>query len=98
MWAPELRRIDNVWYMQPSPAATAAALEFCADVTAPTHTTGRDDNFAFSIDGTFLEVSGFGRYYVLSIRDKEFNQVLAITPLNMEKWTVGAWYASSIPD
>ncbi|KAF4828494.1 Extracellular exo-alpha-(1-_5)-L-arabinofuranosidase [Colletotrichum tropicale] len=59
---------------------------------------GLDNNFAFSIDGTFLEVPGFGRYHVLSIRDNEFNQALAITQLDTDSWTVGAWHVISIPD
>ncbi|KAK2730113.1 glycosyl hydrolase family 43 protein [Colletotrichum kahawae] len=99
---------------QASRAATAAPRVFCEDATplAPTIANqhladlippegsrgGLDDNFAFSIDGTFLEVPGFGRYHVLSIRDNEFNQALAITQLDTDSWTVGAWHVISIPD
>lgn len=73
--------------------------EHLADLIPPEgQRGGRDDNFAFSIDGTFLEVPGFGRYHVLSIRDKEFNQALAITTLDTHEWTVGAWHVISIPD
>jgi GH43 family beta-xylosidase len=59
---------------------------------------GLDNNFAFSIDGTFLEVPQHGRYHVLSIRDNKFNQAIAITQLDTENWTVGAWHVISIPD
>ncbi|KAH6696791.1 hydrolase [Plectosphaerella plurivora] len=121
MWAPELHRIDDTWYMFYSscdsslpccdscstrvlrgcadPGPFDCKFEHLADLIPPEgQRGGLDNNFAFSIDGTFLEVPQYGRYHVLSIRDNEFNQAIAITSLDTEKWTVGAWHVISIPD
>lgn len=121
MWAPELHRIDDVWYMfysscdasQPCcDSCSTRVLRGCSDagpydcefehladlIPPEGQRGGYDNNFAFSIDGTFLEVPGFGRYHVLSIRDNEFNQAIAITALNTDTWTVGGWHVISIPD
>lgn len=59
---------------------------------------GPDGNFAFSIDGTFLEIPSVGRYHVLSIDNKDRLQSLAITKLDTDTWTVEGWNVISIPD
>ena len=59
---------------------------------------GPNRDFAFSIDGTYLEIPGKGRYHVLSIRDQDSLQSLAITELDTEAWTVKGWNVISAPD
>ncbi|KAK0100308.1 hypothetical protein ONS95_008266 [Cadophora gregata] len=59
---------------------------------------GPNGNFSFSIDGTYLEIPGKGRYHVLSINDENNLQSLAITELDTEAWTVKGWNVISVPD
>ncbi|KAH7235421.1 glycosyl hydrolase [Fusarium tricinctum] len=89
MWAPEIHKIDNIWHMFYSSCDSALP---CCDSC---HT--RSD-FAFSIDGTYLEIPGKGRYHVLSIINKDELQSIAITKLDTKKWTVDGWHVISVPD
>lgn len=73
--------------------------EHWADLIPPEGNRGGvDGNFAFSIDGTFLEIPGVGRYHVLSIDNVDRLQSLAITKLDTDSWTVEGWHVISIPD
>ncbi|KAF5027828.1 hypothetical protein F66182_55 [Fusarium sp. NRRL 66182] len=70
-----------------------------ADLIPPKGTQGGPNaDFAFSIDGTYLEIPGKGRYHVLSIINKDSLQSLAITNLDTENWTVDGWHVISVPD
>ncbi|KAM5349656.1 hypothetical protein ACJ41O_006161 [Fusarium nematophilum] len=121
MWAPEIHRIDDIWYMFYSSCdaslpccdscqtrvlrgCNAAGPSDCdytylADLVPPEGSRGGPDgNFGFSIDGTYLEIPGEGRFHVLSIINKDDLQSLAITRLDTTKWTVEGWHVISIPD
>lgn len=70
-----------------------------ADLVPPTGSQGGPkSDFAFSIDGTYLEIPGKGRYHVLSIINKDELQSIAITKLDTTKWTVDGWHVISVPD
>ncbi|KAM0210954.1 hypothetical protein ACHAPQ_008376 [Fusarium lateritium] len=70
-----------------------------ADLVPPTGSLGGPkSDFAFSIDGTYLEIPGKGRYHVLSIINKDELQSIAITKLDTKKWTVDGWHVISVPD
>lgn len=72
---------------------------YLAELVPPTGSQGGPNrDFAFSIDGTYLEIPGKGRYHVLSIRDENSLQSLAITELDTEAWTVKGWNVISVPD
>lgn len=121
MWAPEIHRIDDIWYMFYSSCnadlpccdscetrvlkgCDAAGPSDCeyehlADLVPPKGSQGQaDGNFAFSIDGTYLEIPGKGRFHVLSIINKDLLQSIAITRLDTENWTVDGWHVISVPD
>ncbi|KAI8682412.1 hypothetical protein NCS56_00363800 [Fusarium sp. Ph1] len=121
MWAPEIHRIDDIWYMFYSSCnadlpccdscqtrvlkgCDAAGPSDCeyehlADLVPPKGKQGQaDGNFAFSIDGTYLEIPGKGRFHVLSIINKDLLQSIAITHLDTENWTVDGWHVISVPD
>ncbi|KAK7420776.1 hypothetical protein QQX98_002580 [Neonectria punicea] len=88
MWAPEIHKIDDTWYMF-----------YSTDLVPPTGTQGGpNSNFAFSIDGTYLEIPGEGRFHVLSIINEDDLQSLAITRLDTTAWTVDGWHVISVPD
>ena len=70
-----------------------------ADLVPPTGSQGGPkSDFAFSIDGTYLEIPGKGRYHVLSIINKDELQSIAITKIDTTKWTVDGWHVISVPD
>ncbi|KAH8670712.1 hydrolase [Ilyonectria robusta] len=70
-----------------------------ADLVPPEgHRGGPDNNFGFSIDGTYLEVPSWGSYHVLSIDNEDHVQSLAITKLDKSTWTVEGWHVISVPD
>ncbi|KAJ4243531.1 hypothetical protein NW757_011170 [Fusarium falciforme] len=121
MWAPEIHRIDDIWYMFYSSCdASLPCCDSCqtrvlkgcdaagpsdckyehlADLVPPKGKQGQaDGNFAFSIDGTYLEIPGKGRFHVLSIINKDLLQSIAITRLDTENWTVDGWHVISVPD
>ncbi|CAG9946230.1 unnamed protein product [Clonostachys rosea f. rosea IK726] len=72
--------------------------EFLATLVPPEGSRGSSSNLAFSIDGSYLEIPGRGRYHVLSIVDEKRLQSIAITELNTTDWTVNAWHIISQPD
>lgn len=85
--------------------AAAASPYDCAEwtyqatlVPPPGRQGGRFRNESFSIDGTFLEVPGRGRYHVVSARDKGGVSAIQITALDTEAWTVDEWHVISSPD
>ncbi|RSL84297.1 hypothetical protein CEP51_004007 [Fusarium floridanum] len=121
MWAPEIHKIDDIWYMFYSSCdASLPCCDSCqtrvlkgcdaagpsdceyehlADLVPPKGKQGQaDGNFAFSIDGTYLEIPGKGRFHVLSIINKDLLQSIAITKLDTENWTVDGWNVISVPD
>lgn len=67
-------------------------------VPAPGRQGGRFRNESFSIDGTFLEIPGRGRYHVVSARDAGGVQAIQITELDTRAWTVKEWHVISRPD
>ncbi|KAI9053767.1 hypothetical protein LZ554_002716 [Drepanopeziza brunnea f. sp. 'monogermtubi'] len=69
-----------------------------AELVPPVGSQGRTGDYAFSIDGTYLEVPGWGRYHVLSIFDANNLQSIAITVLDTEAWTVKGWNVIAIPE
>lgn len=70
-----------------------------ADLVPPEgHRGGPDNNFGFSIDGTYLEVPLWGSYHVLSIDNEDHVQSLAITKLDTSTWAVEGWHVISVPD
>ncbi|KAF5568919.1 glycosyl hydrolase family 43 [Fusarium phyllophilum] len=70
-----------------------------ADLVPPTGSQGGPkSDFAFSINGTYLEIPGKGRYHVLSIINKDKLQSIAITKFDTTKWTVDGWHVISVPD
>ncbi|KAL5321219.1 hypothetical protein ACEPPN_012032 [Leptodophora sp. 'Broadleaf-Isolate-01'] len=72
---------------------------YLAELVPPTGSQGGlNKDFAFSIDGTYLEIPGKGRYHVLSIIDENNLQSVAITELDTEAWTVKGWNVISVPD
>ncbi|KAH9210671.1 glycosyl hydrolase [Leptodontidium sp. 2 PMI_412] len=85
MWAPEIHQIDGTWYM------------FYSACNSQLPCWGPNKDFAFSIDGTYLEIPGKGRYHVLSIIDENNLQSVAITELDTEAWTVKGWNVISVP-
>ncbi|CAL3962054.1 unnamed protein product [Diplocarpon coronariae] len=59
---------------------------------------GPNKDIAFSIDGTYLNIPGKGRYHVLSMSDENNIQSIAITELNTTTWTVSGWNVISVPE
>lgn len=82
-----------------APGPYDCSFEHHADLVPPEGKRGGvDGNFAFSIDGTYLEIPGKGRYHVLSIDNEDRLQSLAITNLDTNDWTVDQWHVISFPD
>uniref|UniRef100_A0A8H7K321 Glycoside hydrolase family 43 protein n=1 Tax=Bionectria ochroleuca TaxID=29856 RepID=A0A8H7K321_BIOOC len=72
---------------------------FGADLVPPVGKRGGPDGKnAYSIDGTYMEIPGKGRYHVLSMRDENNVQSLGITTLNTTTWKVDQWHVISRPD
>jgi GH43 family beta-xylosidase len=70
-----------------------------ADLIPPVGSQGgADKDFAFSIDGTYLEIPDEGRFHVLSIINEDDLQSIAITRLDTTTWTVEGWHVISFPD
>lgn len=67
-------------------------------VPEPGKQGGRFKNESFSIDGTYLEIRGKGRYHVVSARDPGGVQAIQITELDTNSWTVKEWHIISSPD
>lgn len=67
-------------------------------VPEPGRQGGRFKNESFSIDGTYLEIPGRGRYHVMSARDAGGVQAIQITELDTRSWTVKEWNIISSPD
>jgi GH43 family beta-xylosidase len=55
-------------------------------------------DFAFAIDGTYLEIPGKGRYHVVSAINSASQQAIQITALNTTTWKVAGWNVISVPD
>lgn len=72
---------------------------FLADLVPPVgRQGGKFKNDTFSIDGTYLEIPGKGRYHVLSAYDEDRIQSITITELDTTHWTVSGWNVISHPD
>lgn len=72
---------------------------YLAELTPPTgFQGGPDKDFAFAIDGTYLEIPGTGRYHVVSAIDSDSQQAIQITELNTTTWEVAGWNVISVPD
>lgn len=67
-------------------------------VPPPGRQGGRYKNETFSIDGTFLEIPGRGRYHVMSALNEGGLQSIQITELDTDTWTVSGWNVISSPD
>lgn len=67
-------------------------------VPEPGRQGGQFKNESFSIDGTYLEIPGKGRYHVVSARDAGGVQSIQITELDTKSWTVKEWHVISRPD
>lgn len=59
---------------------------------------GLHKNESFSIDGTYMEIPGWGRYHVVSARGHGGMQSIQITELDTDSWTVKEWHIISAPD
>lgn len=58
---------------------------------------GRDGKDSYSIDGSYMEIAGKGRYHLLSIHDQNGVQSVAIAEVNTTTWEVPAWNVISRP-
>lgn len=67
-------------------------------VPPPGRQGGKYKNETFSIDGTYMEIPGKGRYHVVSALDEGGLQAIQITELDTTSWTVSGWNIISSPD
>ncbi|CAH0045954.1 unnamed protein product [Clonostachys solani] len=119
IWAPEIHRIDNRWYLFYSSRNANVVntyrtrvlrgctgsnpydctYSFGATLVPPAGKQGGSDgNDAYSIDGSYMEIPGKGRYHLVSMHNEDGYQSIGITNLDTDNWTVDEWHIISRPD